>query len=337
MVNLLALILATILFFPSAGLTNFENPTNPLVGSQSTFRILTLNVMQRADTPRAQRFANIVDYLDTQPPVHALALQEFSGGSVDSPAGTEDSGADLAGMLGGKYGYYTESSHRYDYFFGLGIFWLEFKVGVLSRYAMDYHAATKLDPAGLNYSDGEEFSGRANVVMCIIDIPGFGSVNLFSTHFYNGPVSELQTQANKLMEFVNQEDQAHPSRATIVSGDMNFVLSTATQGIYDTFLSNGFTDSYREANTDPGYTFGVSEDPYANTDSPRRIDYIFVRGDDLEISSSQVVFDGINGDYVSDHFGVLTEITATPLPSSLLLLGSSLLGLAGLGYRRRRK
>ena len=330
--NLLVLILAAILFFPSAGLTNFENPTDPLVGSQSTFRILSLNVMQRAEgVSREDRFTNIVNYLNANTTVHAMALQELSGGPFDE-GGTSDSGADLAGMLRGKYGYYTESSFGYPPF-------LVFKVGVMPRYAMEYVEATKLDPPNQNYSDEWEFTGRANVVMCVMDIPGFGSVNLYSTHFYTGPVAELQTQANFLMDFVNRVDQDHPSRATIVAGDMNFSLSTSTQGIYDTFLSNGFTDSYREVNTDPGYTFAMEENPYApdNPGSPRRIDFIFVRGDDLQISSSQVVFDGINGDYVSDHFGVLTEITATPIPSSLLLLGSSLLGLAGLGYRRRRK
>jgi len=262
-----------------------------------------------------------------------LALQELSGGLFDE-GGTSDSGADLAGMLGGQYGYYTEPAFGYKL---LGTDMLVFKVGVMPRYTMENVDATKLDPPGENYTDEWEFADRANVVMCVIDIPGFGPVNLYSTHFYTGPVTELQTQANNLMNFVNQVDQGHPSRATIVAGDMNFPVSPFPQSIYDTFLNNGFEDSYREVNTDPGYTFGMAENPYAPNSTPNRIDFIFVRGDGIQISTSQVVFDGVNGDFVSDHYGVLTEITATPLPSSLLLLGSSLLGLAGLGYRRQRQ
>jgi endonuclease/exonuclease/phosphatase family metal-dependent hydrolase len=207
---------------------------------------------------------------------------------------------------------------------------------------MEHHTATALlkdqyQPGFPYVDDGEFADRRANVTMCVMDIPGFGLVNLYSTHFYPGGF--IQDQANELMKFVN-ETEVNPSRATIIAGDMNFSLSSTTQGIYDTFLSNGFVDSYREVNSDPGYTFGVAANPFAPNplpSSPSRIDFIFVRGDNIEITSSQVVFDGINGEFVSDHFGVLTEITATPLPSSLLLLGSSLLGLAGLGYRRRQR
>jgi len=336
LVSLVGFLLATLLLFPAQGLASFSNlSTASLPGDQPTIRILTLNVMQfTAKETRNSRFSSIANYLNDSPPVHALALQELSGGTFD---GT-DTGVELASQLGGQYGYYTKSSHRYEYeYFGITWAWTEFKVGVMSRYPMEYVDSSKLGP--LNDIDSVDLNTLANVVMCVMDIPGFGLVNLYSTHFYTGPSTEIQSQANELMTFVNGMDQAHPSRATIVAGDMNFTLSTATQGIYDTFFTNGFIDSYPEANTDPGYTFAVAGNPFApdNPGSPRRIDYIFVRGDDLKISSSQVVFDGINGEYVSDHFGVVTEITATPLPSSLFLLGSSLLGLAGLGYRRRRK
>jgi LPXTG-motif cell wall-anchored protein len=331
--SLVAFTLATLLLFPAPGLASFSNlPTASLVGNQPTIRILTLNVMQRAvvdgvTVPRADRFANIVNYLNSNPPVHALALQELSGGWAD---GTTDSGADLAGMLGGQYGYYTESSFGFPPF-------IAFKVGVMPRYTMKHTAATALIPPGDYQPDPSyyiDFTGRANVVMCVMDIPGFGVVNLYSTHFYTG--ESIQTQATNLMEFVNNTE-VHPSRATIVAGDMNFFLSQNTQGIYDTFLTHGFQDSYREVNDDPGYTFGVANNPYAPSTTPKRIDFIFVRGEDLEISSSQVVFDGINGNYVSDHYGVITTITSTPLPSSLFLLGTSLVGLAGLGFRRRRR
>lgn len=338
MVSLVALILGIVLVIPGPGLANFENPADPLTGSQSTIRFLTLNVMQLGVTqdgsvvPRADRFANIVNYLDTQPPVHALALQELSGGTFDVPSTTIDSGADLAGMLGGKYGYYTESSFGYAPFFNL-------KVGVMPRYIMTFTDSRKLDPPGENYSTWpgyppSEFDGRANAVMCGLDIPGFGLVNLYSVHVYDTTLEQKEIQINNLLTFIQDVDQAHPARASIVGGDMNFSPAASA---YSIFITNGFTDSYAAVNADPGYTYGVAGDPYATSDTPTRIDFIFVKGDDIQITTSQVVFDGVNGAFVSDHFGVLTEIRAVPVPASLLLLGSALIALVGGGRLRRRR
>ena len=70
-------------------------------------------------------------------------------GPFDTPPTTVDSGVDLAGMLDGKYGYYTESAFGYHY---LGVDHLLFKVGVMPRYPMQYHSATQLDPPGVNYT-----------------------------------------------------------------------------------------------------------------------------------------------------------------------------------------
>jgi endonuclease/exonuclease/phosphatase family metal-dependent hydrolase len=330
--SLVALFLGIMLLVPVPGLANFANPTDPLTGSQSTIRILTLNVMQNSPgVDRAVRFAGIVNFLQTHQ-VHALALQELSGGSYDTPP-TLDSGVDLAGMLGGMYGYDTESAFGYTY---SGVDYLLFKVGVMPRYPLEYHSATKLDPPGENYTAPPyapdptpnppytEFDGRANAVACGLNIPGFGKVNLISTHVYT--VTDLAytaTQITNLVKFANDMARDHPARATIIAGDMNFALSPDTQSIYDIFLANGFKDSYREVNADAGSTYGVAGDPYATSSKPARIDFIFVKGSGLQIVSSKVVFDGVNGDYVSDHCGVLTEIRAVSPPPYLLLLGEN--------------
>ena len=86
MKSLAAFILGILLLVPVPGLASFANPTDPLTGSQSTVRILTLNVMQNSPgVDRAVRFAGIVNYLQTHQ-VHALALQELSGGlSIHPP------------------------------------------------------------------------------------------------------------------------------------------------------------------------------------------------------------------------------------------------------------
>ena len=42
-------------------------------------------------------------------------------------------------------------------------------------------------------------------------------------------------------------------------------------------------------------------------------------------------FEGINRDFMSDHFGVLTEIRAVSMPGGVLFLCLGLLAMAGLG------
>lgn len=339
MTSLVALILGIMLLVPVPGLANVDNLTEQPTAAQSTIRILTLNVMQNSpNVERDVRFTGIMDYLKTHQ-VHALALQELSGGSYDQPPTTIDSGADLAAKLAAsnlKYGYYTEASFGH---------WPEFylKVGVMPQYTMTFMDARKLDPPDENYSTWpgyppSEFPGRANAVACGLNIPGFGTVNLFSTHVYSDTtIAQKEIQINNLVSFAQDMALAHPARATIVAGDMNFSLSQETQSIYNIFLTNGFKDSFAEVNSSPGYTYGVAGDPYATSSTPARIDFIFVKGNDIQITSSQVVFDGLNGGYVSDHFGVLTEITAVPVPPSLLLFGSALIVLAGGGLLRRKK
>lgn len=334
MKSLVAFILGILLLVPVPGLASFANPTVPLTGSQSTVRILTLNVMQNSGAnDRAARFTTIANYVQAHP-VSALALQELSGGTFDTPPNTTDSGADLAAKLNGKYGYYTESAFA-RYVFGAQA--LSFKVGVMPRYPMEYHSATKLDDPEIIYNDPpySDFPGRANAVACGLNIPGFGRVNLISTHVYTG-VAEKETQITNLVKFANDVALAHPARATIIAGDMNFALSPETQSIYNIFLANGFKDSYREVNADAGFTYGVAGDPYGTSTNPARIDFIFVKGNGLQIVSSKVVFDGVNGAFVSDHCGVLTEIRAVSTPPYLLLLGSAFIVLAS-GSRLRRK
>ena len=285
-------------------------------GDQPIVRILTLNVMQSASIPRETRFQRIVNFLAQKQTagqiVHVLLLQELSGGSVD---GTTDSGADLARMLaaaGMPYGYFTKPAFGWPSF-------LVFKVGVMPRYRMLFTRATRLK-APLEY--GVAFTGRKNVVMCGVNIPGFGRLNLYSVHVYSSPLEWVYNQVSQLLSFVNTVDQNNPPAVTVVGGDMNFGVTPDTIYIYDLFGAQGFVDAYAAVNgcgpagccqggDFSGCTFAVPGNPLAEPGSfTARLDYLFVKGRTkaVVVVKSEVVFNGINGDWVSDHSGVLTEI-----------------------------
>jgi len=307
-------------------MAEYQNLTEQPPEPQASVKILTLNVMQRASEPRAARFQRIVDFLKTAP-VHLLALQELSGGPYDDPPTTIDSGADLAAMLaaaGLQYGYYTEANWGYPPP-------LVFKVGVLPRYIM---TATAADCTGTptDLPGPEDFPGRKNVVMAAVQIPGFGRLNLYSVHVYNPAAESIETQIDNLMAFVNQTDAQNPAAASLVAGDMNFSID-ASPTAYQKFIANGFIDSYAAANSPAGpqqccsqentagCTVGVPGNPFSSG-SPARIDFLMVRGQGVRVKQSQVIFNGVNQDFVSDHCAVLTEISRPSLvPIDFLLLG----------------
>lgn len=271
-------------------------------------KILTLNVMQKASVPRATRFQKIVDFL-TAEPAHLLALQELSGGWLDEDS-TPDSGADLAGMLSKArlpYAYHSETAWGYPGF-------LVFKVGVMCRDKILFTASGSTGTP----KEGAPFPGRKNVIMGGVDIPGFGRINLYSVHVYTPAKEGLETQIDNLLGLVNKTDAAHPAAASILAGDLNFSVESHP-GAYQKLVNNnfqGFIDSFAALHcpADPrgcattGPTFGVSGNPYARKSNPRRIDYIWVRGNKVQIRRSRVVFN-TPGEFVSDHCGVLTEIT----------------------------
>jgi hypothetical protein len=259
-ISLIAVFLA---FSPASGKTS-EYSINPQPPeAQTSLKILTLNVMQRdsVNVPpvsRDSRFQGIADFLKNKN-IHALTLQELSGGFLDVPNTTVDSGIDLAHKLaqqGQQYGYYTRDSYGYpDY--------LTFKVGVMPKYTMLFTDATRLDPSGENWSGGPvEFDGRSNAVVCGLNIPGIGRVNLYSVHVYTPTtVDQKETQIQNLIDFIHQVDLINPARLTIVGGDMNFAVSSGTQNIYQTFLGDGFVDSYMAVNSDSGDTFSLPDNP----------------------------------------------------------------------------
>ena len=143
----------------------------------------------------------------------------------------------------------------------------------------------------------------------------------------------VETQIDNLMAFVEQTDGQYPPVASIVGGDLNFSVDTYPAA-YQKFLDHGFTDTYAAAHCPAapqncctqentgGCTIRVPGNPLGSSGSPSRIDFLLVRGKGMQVKQSQVVFNGANGPFVSDHCGVLTEIAKQSItPWAFLLLG----------------
>jgi endonuclease/exonuclease/phosphatase family metal-dependent hydrolase len=157
-------------------------------------------------------------------------------------------------------------------------------------------------------------------------------------HLINDAVTGKEwrlNEARKMVAFINRTAGDNP---VILMGDFNDLSNSEPIGVV---LAAGFADSYSAVNSDqpapdhtgelagPGYTWDEllnaniqtyyltsllptiregrqEEKPTANARRDR-IDYIFLRGNELKISASKVVLNQLENDlHPSDHFGVMT-------------------------------
>ena len=88
-------------------------------------------------------------------------------------------------------------------------------------------------------------------------------------------------------------------------GDFNSRADVKNEG-YDLIRSIGWTDTYMTAKKkDSGFTVEKAIDGWRDKDAEKmRIDYIMCNRE-TEVESSEVIFNGMNGPVISDHYGIV--------------------------------
>ncbi len=194
----------------------------------------------------------------------------------------------------------------------------------------------------LHFSDATQIIGARIVI-------GSKNVYVFSTHWHASPfmtehyLSHLDEQlaAGKIDQETYDRRRAEATEGAkwrhdearrtvafidkvaghdiaVVMGDLNALADAEEIAL---LKEAGFVDAYEKTGSPPGYTYDDSVntnitlqqkvEPERKHQWPgrKRIDYIFVRGSDLDITDARVVINQeIDGLFASDHFGVLTEI-----------------------------
>jgi endonuclease/exonuclease/phosphatase family metal-dependent hydrolase len=125
------------------------------------------------------------------------------------------------------------------------------------------------------------------------------------------------TEADRMLAFIERVAGSAPS---ILLGDFNALPDSEEIALV---RAAGFVDAFALAGSGKGITWDekgntnirlqrralpgeIPEDP-----PDKRIDYIFVRGAGLTVRRAQVVLDRpVEGQYISDHYGLLVEIQA---------------------------
>lgn len=121
----------------------------------------------------------------------------------------------------------------------------------------------------------------------------------FSCHlgWWEDEEEPFSYQVNSLMEHVNEDI------CTFLMGDFNNAAHERDKG-YDELCKRGLYDTYQLAkDKDSGITVEGEIAGWDENKHDLRIDLIFAN-QAVDVSSSQVIFNGVNKKIISDHYGV---------------------------------
>ena len=319
----LALILMMGLVFTTSGGSFSQNAAPKNI----SFKILTINLLFSEITDRTLRLTRIADYVQSTygssstTPVDVLLLQEVVGGSL---VGTNNSAQDLQTLLANRGLTYYLDFQLEESFLIPGVFIQG--IAILSRYPRVARQFIVLANVETVTFLGLTVTLPRICLMNRIAIPNYGQVNIYNTHLCSEcDASGRAQQINTMLNFIQSVEQSSPPGDQIfLGGDFNLDLNDPNQRPgYQTILNNGFIDTYNAIHhvgftcCDPNSggaccTYALPGNPYAfdpttlQIELPARLDYIFSRGKGMRILDSEVVFN--NGDWVSDHSGLVSQI-----------------------------
>ncbi len=128
------------------------------------------------------------------------------------------------------------------------------------------------------------------------------NIEFYSCHI-NLPNSKKENQLENIKNIINRTSE---NNLKFFLGDFNTDAINNEQD-YNNILNLGLKDTYNMARKkDSGVTVEKNIDGWKNSFSEKRLDYIFTNKEIL-VEESNVIFNGINKDIVSDHYGL--EVT----------------------------
>lgn len=289
------------------------------VAARGYLNVLTINLLFSEVKDREIRLENITNFIAGQAekgdPVDIILLQEVVGGPL---SGTINSSLDLKRLLAKKGMKYNLSYRLANGLPGI----LTVGNAILSRCRIIFTISKTLPFVSEEPFEDFEIPLKRKVMMSRIKIPNFGKINIYNTHLcaFCDPTERLQ-QTQVLLDFIRTVGKSiwWNENPVILGGDFNINLNiTEEREAYDQIVDFGFIDTYSIANgcysccsDEEGYlgcTYAVLGNPYSGEEESKRIDYIFVKGEGLDIADSIVVFN-TDPDWVSDHSGVLSKIS----------------------------
>lgn len=124
---------------------------------------------------------------------------------------------------------------------------------------------------------------------------------------------ERLREAEKTLIYINETAGQSP---VILMGSFHALPDSDE---IEVLLEAGFVDVWKAVGRGSGVTYNpqlntnISRYELSPTDEPQRIDYIFIRGDDIAARSARLIFNRPTyGVFPSDHYGIYAELRVDP-------------------------
>ena len=305
--------------------------------SEKIFKLLTLNLLfsEPSTSPGSGgegRFDSIAKFI-LEENIDCVLCQEVVGGKLAQELGLIEmlnGSLELKSKLGDDY------KLRYRLVNGIPFVLSVGNAILCKRPAKIKWTVAKSLPFAYEITfHGIDIKLRRKIMGCLLDVPDFGRLLLFNVHLCAAcPTDQRQAQINKALRFMKIVRTFvrwfYGNVPCVFGGDFNIEdvpkgsLDSAADE-YNLITGAGFIDAYAETNgcvfqtdcchpeddpltVEPGCTFAVDNNPFANDPlQTSRIDYFFFQ--ELTPESAYVVFNSDRGPFVSDHSGLVIEMT----------------------------
>lgn len=258
-------------------------------------KLLTLNCHSWMEENQLEKIKYLAEVIKEKQ-YDVIALQEVSQSIEKSIVDGDIKEDNFAYLLNKELENLGEFNYKYVWDFShIGYDIYEEGLSILTR-----HDIEDVDSFYITKSSEKTFYKSRKIIKCTITINN-KKINFFTCHlgWWNDEDESFKYQADNL---INKIDGI-----SFIMGDFNNDALIRNEG-YDYLLSKGLIDSYDIAlEKDNGITVKGEIAGWEGKTENKRLDIIFTNTN-VNVKRSNVIFNGINENIISDHYGVEVDI-----------------------------
>lgn len=258
-------------------------------------KLLTLNCHSWMEENQLEKIKYLAEVIKEKQ-YDVIALQEVSQSIEKSIVDGDIKEDNFAYLLNKELKNLGEFNYKYVWNFShIGYDIYEEGLSILTR-----HDIEDVDSFYITKSSEKTFYKSRKIIKCTITINN-KKINFFTCHlgWWNDEDESFKYQADNL---INKIDGI-----SFIMGDFNNDALIRNEG-YDYLLSKGLIDSYDIAlEKDNGITVKGEIAGWEGKTENKRLDIIFTNTN-VNVKRSNVIFNGINENIISDHYGVEVDI-----------------------------
>lgn len=258
-------------------------------------KLLTLNCHSWMEENQLEKIRYLAETIKEKQ-YDVIALQEVSQG-IQKKIVSEDIKEDnFIYLLNKELNNLGEFNYKYVWDFShIGYDIYEEGLSILTR-----HKIKDIESFYITKSSEKTFYKSRKIIKCTIVIEN-KSIDFFTCHlgWWNDESESFKYQVDNLVSKIN--------KLSFIMGDINNNAFIRNEG-YDYLLNKGLIDTYNIAlDKDSGITVQGEIAGWEGKRESKRLDIIFTN-ESVNVKKSNIIFNDINKNIISDHYGVEVEI-----------------------------